>query len=147
MVNGTKVGILIAVVLSLILSFILPSSIIALGTSLFMGICAAAFLPLYIASIYWKGTTKAGAIAGVVSGLCTSLFCLLFMYKKTAAALGICQFLTGNPVLITTMPWPVVDPLLFGVPVSAIFLIVVSLITKPLDQELIDKSFKGFDKA
>ncbi|MCI6931013.1 MAG: sodium:solute symporter family protein [Methanobrevibacter boviskoreani] len=147
LVNVTKVGILIAVVLSLILSFILPSSIIALGTSLFMGICAAAFLPLYIASIYWKGTTKAGAIAGVVSGLCTSLFCLLFMYKKTAAALGICQFLTGSPVLITTMPWPVVDPLLFGVPVSAIFLIVVSLITKPLDQELIDKSFKGFDKA
>jgi SSS family solute:Na+ symporter len=143
--NITKLGILLAVVFSLILSFILPSSIIALGTSIFMGICAAAFLPLYIASIYWKGTTKAGAIASVVSGLFTSLFCLLFMYKKTAVGLGVCKFLTGHSVLISTMPWPVVDPLIFGVPVSAFFLIVVSLLTKPLDQELVDKSFKGFN--
>lgn len=145
LVSTTKIGILIAVVISLILGYILPSSIIALGTSLFMGICAAAFLPLYIASIYWKGTTRAGAIAGLLSGLFTSMFCLIFMYEKTAAALGICKLITGHSVLISTMPWPVIDPLIFGVPISAIFLIVVSLLTKPLDKEVLDKSFKGFD--
>lgn len=145
LISTTKIGILIAVIISLVLGYILPSSIIALGTSLFMGICAAAFLPLYIASIYWKGTTKAGAIAGVVSGLCTSLFCLLFVYKKTAATLGICKFITGQPFLIQAMPWPSIDPLIFGVPISAIFLIIVSLMTKPLDEELINKSFEGID--
>ncbi|OWT33444.1 sodium:solute symporter [Methanobrevibacter sp. 87.7] len=145
LLSTTKIGILLAVIISLILGYILPSSIIALGTSLFMGICAAAFLPLYIASIYWKGTTKAGAIAGVVSGLCTSLFCLIFLYKKTAATLGICQFITGQPFLIQAMSWPLIDPLIFGVPISAILLIVVSLLTKPLDDELVNKSFKGID--
>ena len=43
------------------------------------------------------------------------------------------------------MPWPSIDPLIFGVPISAIFLIIVSLMTKPLDEELINKSFKGID--
>lgn len=142
LVTPTKIGILIAVIISLVLGYVLPASIIALGTSLFMGICAAAFLPVFIAAIYWKRTTKEGAIAGVISGLVTSLFCLFFLYEKTAATLGICKFIFSTPVLIQTMPWPSIDPLIFGVPISAMFVIVVSLLTKPLDADLVEKSFK-----
>lgn len=138
----TKIGILMAVIISLILSFILPASVIAVGTSLFMGICAASFLPVFIASIYWKRTTREGAIASIISGLLASLFCLLFMYDKSATTLGICKFIFAKPVLIQTMPWPYIDPLIFGVPVSIIFLIVVSLLTKPLDKDLVEKAFK-----
>ena len=31
---------------------------------LFFGMCAAAFLPLFVAALFWKRATKAGAITG-----------------------------------------------------------------------------------
>lgn len=138
-----QIGILIAVVLSLILGYILPGGIVALGTSLFMGICAAAFLPVYAAALFWKRCTKPGAIAGILSGTFTSLFLLIFVYKKTAVGLGICKLLTGQDMLISTMPWYSMDVMLIAVPVSIIFTIVVSLLTKPMDDTLINKSFNG----
>ena len=49
-------------------------------------------------------------------------------------------------MLISTMPWPSVDALCIAVPISAIFFVVVSLLTKPLDEEVLNKSFKGIDK-
>lgn len=142
-VQYTKIGILISVILSLIIAYLLPASVVALGTSLFMGVCAAAFLPVYIASLFWKRTTKEGAIAGIVSGTLVSLFCLIFTYGKTAASLGLCKFLTGNSVLLTSAPWPYIDPLVLGVPISAICLIIVSLLTKPYDQKFIGEIFEG----
>ena len=143
----SKIGILIAVVLSLIIGLSLPGSIVALGTSLFFGICAAAFLPTYLGACYWKRSTREGAIAGIVSGTVASLFWLVFVFKKTATSLGICQFLTGKPILISTMPWPSIDALIIAVPISAIIFIVVSLLTKPLDDETLEKSFKGIKKS
>lgn len=145
-ISINRIGILIAVVLSLVLGLLLPAGIIALGTSLFMGVCAAAFLPVYACALFWKRTTKEGAIAGIVSGTLVSLFWLVFIFKKTAAGLGICKLLTGQSVLIQNMPWPSVDVILIAVPISAIFTIVVSLATKPLDDNIIAKSFKGIDK-
>jgi len=142
----SKVGILVAVVLSLIIGLSLPGSIVALGTSLFFGICAAAFLPTYLGACYWKRATREGAIAGILSGTLSSLFWLIFVFGKTAKGLGICKFLTGAPMLISTMPWPSVDALCIAVPISAIFFVVVSLLTKPLDEEVLNKSFKGIDK-
>lgn len=139
----TRISILIAVIMAFILSLVLPGSIIALGTSLFFGICAAAFSCVYVAALYWKRATRQGAIAGIVSGTITSLFWLLFVFKKTAAPLEISNLLTGQPILFTSMPWPVVDAILIAVPVSLIFTIVVSLFTKPMNPEHVDKCYKG----
>jgi len=142
-VTLTRIGILIAVVLAFILSLILPGSVVAQGTALFYGICAAAFLSVYICALYWKRATREGAIAGIVSGVAVSLFWLIFVFGKTAKGLGICQFLTGQPMLIQVMPFSSVDAIIIAVPISFIFTIVVSLLTKPMDQEHIDKSYKG----
>ena len=49
-ISVSQAGILIAVILSLVIGLALPGSIVALGTSLFMGLCAAAFLPVYCAA-------------------------------------------------------------------------------------------------
>ena len=144
--STTQIGILVAVVLSLVLGYILPASIIALGTSLFMGLCAAAFLPVYAAALFWKRATKPGAIAGILSGTFTSLFMLVFVYKKTATGLGICQFLFGQPMLINTMPWYAMDVMLVAIPVSIIFTIVVSLLTQPMDDKFLDNAFEGISK-
>ncbi|MDL2246987.1 sodium:solute symporter family protein [Methanobrevibacter sp. OttesenSCG-928-K11] len=140
-----RIGILISIILALALALILPGGIIALGTSLFFEICAAAFLPVFLCSLFWKRTTKEGAIAGIVSGTIVSLFWLIFVFDKTASGLGICQFLFGQPHLILTYPWPFIDVMLIAVPISAIFTIVVTLLTKPLPENVINKAFEQID--
>ncbi|MDR2966718.1 MAG: sodium:solute symporter family protein [Methanobacteriaceae archaeon] len=142
-VSLTRVGILVGVAFSFVLSLILPGSVVAQGTALFYGICAAAFLSVYICALYWKRATREGAIAGIVSGLGVSLFWLIFIFGKTAKGLGICQFLTGQPMLIQTMPFSSIDAIIIAVPISFIFTIVVSLLTKPMNKEDIDKAYKG----
>ena len=145
-ISVSQAGILIAVILSLVIGLALPGSIVALGTSLFMGLCAAAFLPVYCAALFWKRTTKEGAIAGLLSGTLTSLFLLVFVFKKTATGLGICKFIFGVDMLINTMPWYSIDVMIFAIPVSAIFTIVVSLLTQPIDEKVLNKSFEGISK-
>lgn len=142
----SKIGILVAIVLSLIIGLSLPGSIVALGTSLFFGVCAASFLPAYLAACYWKRATREGAIASILAGVFSSLFWLIFVFGKTATSLGICKFLTGYPMLISTMPWPYVDTMIIALPISIIFLVVVSLLTKPLDEKYLTNSFRGFNK-
>lgn len=144
-ISVSQLGILIAVVLSLIIGLVLPGGIVALGTSLFMGLCAAAFLPVYTAALFWKRVTKQGAIAGLLSGTFTSLFLLVFVYKKTATGLGICKLLFGVDMLINTMPWYSIDVMIFAIPISVIFTVVVSLLTPPMDEHILDRSYKGLD--
>ncbi|MCQ2962337.1 MAG: sodium:solute symporter family protein [archaeon] len=144
-ISISQLGILIAVVLSLIIGLSLPGSIVALGTSLFMGLCAAAFLPVYCAALFWKRATKQGALASFFAGTLTSLFLLVFVFKKTATGLGICKFIFGVDMLINTMPWYTIDVMIFAIPVSTIVLIAVSLLTQPMDEKILNRSFKGFD--
>ncbi len=145
-VSISRIGILIAIILALVMAFSLPGSVVALGTSLFFEICAAAFLPVFLGALYWRGITRLGAIAGIVSGTFISLFWLTFVFKKTAVGLGICKFLLGVETILPTAPWPFIDVMLIAVPVSALFTIVVSLLTKPPAQEVVDKAFSNIDK-
>jgi SSS family solute:Na+ symporter len=138
-----RAGIAIAVIIAVILGFILPANIIAVGTAMWFSITAAAFLSLYVFALFWKRSTKAGAIAGLLTGTFFSLFWILFGYQKSAAALGICQALTGNAVILTSAPWPTVDPIVIGLPLALVVTVVVSLLTKPPTQEHLDLCFKG----
>ena len=139
----SRAGIAIAVIIAVILGYILPENIIAVGTAMWFSITAAAFLSLYAFALFWKRSTKAGAIAGLVTGTVFSLFWILFGYQKSAAALGICQALTGNAVILTSAPWPTVDPIVIGLPLALVVTVVVSLLTKPPAQEHLDLCFKG----
>jgi SSS family solute:Na+ symporter len=144
-VSISRVGILIAIILALVMAYSLPGSVVALGTSLFFEICAAAFLPVFLGALYWKGITRLGAIAGIVSGTVVSLFWMIFVFKKTAVGLGICKFICGAETLLPNAPWPFIDVMLIAVPVSLVFTVVVSLITKPPAQEVIDRAFSKID--
>lgn len=126
----TRCGILVALVVTVYLAFKLPVSIIAVATAIFFGICAAAFLPAYVGALYWKKATKTGAIASMVSGFTVSILLMLFVHAKESAALGICQALFGKPALLP-YPWTFVDPILISLPISAIVLVTVSLLTQP----------------
>ncbi len=140
--NISRIGVCIGIVLSVVFAMILPPGVVARGTAIFFGICAAAFLPAYVAALYWKRATRAGIWAGVVSGSFVTVFGLLFLHRKEAAWLGICKYLTGREVLVDIHPFPVVDPFVYALPISVIALIAVTLLTTPPDKEHIDRLFK-----
>ena len=124
--NVIRLGVLFSILVSYIICYMLPHDIIARGTSIFMGICAAAFLPAYFCALYWKKATKQGVIwVGTIG----SLFALVFLHQKESEALGICKALFGRDVLITTYPFPVIDPILFALPLSVLAIVVISLMT------------------
>ena len=68
-----------------------------------------------------------------------------FVFAKTAKGLGLCKAIFGCATLLPAMPWPYIDVMLIAVPISAIFTLVVSLLTKPPAQEIIDKAFEDID--
>lgn len=140
--NISRIGVCIGIVLSVVFAMILPPGVVARGTAIFFGICAASFLPAYVAALYWKQATRAGVWAGVVSGSIVTVFGLLFLHRKEAAWLGICKYLTGREVLIDIHPLPVVDPFVYALPISVIALTVVTLLTAPPEKEHIDRLFK-----
>ena len=53
--------------------------------------------------------------------------------------------LLGVETILPAAPWPFIDVMLIAVPISAIFTIVVSLLTKPPASEVIDEAFKNID--
>ena len=140
--NISRIGVGFGIILSVIFAMILPPGVVARGTAIFFGICAAAFLPAYVASLYWKRATRAGIWAGVVTGSVVTVFGLLFLHKKEAAWLGVCRWIFGRDVLIEVHPWPVVDPFVYALPLSVIMLVLVTLMTRPPEQKHIDRLFK-----
>jgi SSS family solute:Na+ symporter len=138
-----RLGIVVAVIIAVILGFTLPPNIIAVGTAMWFSLAAAAFLSMYAFALFWKRSTKAGVISGLVIGTVVSVFWIVFEFTTSAEALGISKALTGKSVLITTAPWPTVDSIVIALPIAFVITIVVSLLTKPPSKEHIEKCFSG----
>lgn len=84
----------------------------------------SALFPVIFAALYWKRTTKQGAIASIIAALLTWLY-----YFHESGYGG--EYMVG--------PGIVPAAICFGA--SAIVLIVVSLFTKPPSEETLDKFF------
>ncbi|MDD2654184.1 MAG: sodium:solute symporter family protein [Candidatus Omnitrophica bacterium] len=139
----TRIGIIIGVLVTVALGYRLPGSIIAVATAIFFGLCANAFLPTYIGALFWKGMTKTGAIASILTGTFGTILWLLFIHQKESEALGLCKLLFNKPTL-ASFPWVVVDPIVAILPISLIVAIVVSLMTKKPSKEHLDNCFRHF---
>ncbi|MFZ3578411.1 sodium:solute symporter family protein [Virgibacillus sp. DJP39] len=127
--DTTRIGVLIGVLAAVILAYILPPGIIARATAFWFGICAAGFLPALIGALFWKNATKQGAIASTVTGFSVSIIGFIFFHISESSAFGISQAIFGKEALLG-FPWTFVDPLFYALPLSALALIVVSLLTK-----------------
>lgn len=103
-----------------------PSWIVAL-TALTWGVVAGGFLAPYVYGLFWKGTTKAGAIAGMASGLVVSNACYwyLFFAQGPGAAKMYSPIVASIAMVV---PFFVVPP--------------VSMITKKLDPERVKRAFE-----
>jgi SSS family solute:Na+ symporter len=137
----TRLAMIAGILVSAFLAWALPtffetgSAIVATGTAIFFGICAAAFLPSYFSALYWKRATRAGAVVSFIGGIATSSFWLAFMHAKEAVPLGFCKAIFGIPTLSGKGMLSQVDPIVVALPVSAILMVVVSLATKRTDEE------------
>ena len=140
-VFSTKIGILIGVVLSFILGYFLPISIVARATSLFFGICAATFLPMYTLGLFWKRANKPGAFTGMIVGLITSLFWMLFIHEANSKMIGLVKLLTGKTTLLGA-PWSTMDPIVIAFPLAFIVTLIVTLCTRPMPKEIVEKAFR-----
>jgi len=140
-VMATRFGVGLTILLTIAWGLFLPPSIIAIATAFFFGLCSSTFLPMYFSALYWKRTTKTGAIASMVGGFVASFFWLIFIHKKEAAAIGLCKALTGKVTLIG-FPWSVIDPNVIALPISIILIIVVSLATPKMGEDHLNKCFE-----
>jgi SSS family solute:Na+ symporter len=141
----TRLGIFVGVILTVLLSFKLPESVIAIATAIFFGLCASTFLPTYWGALFWKRMTKQGATASMVVGFLVTAFWFLFVHKKEAEAFGLCKALFGVPTLLGK-PWVVVDPIVLALPIAFLTAVIVSLCTKPMLESHLAYCFKYFEK-
>jgi SSS family solute:Na+ symporter len=110
-----------------------------------MGLCASALLPMYVGGLYSRKITKAGAIAGLLSGFCISIFWFLFVHESESKVIGLVNALFGKPAL-WGHPWNVVDPIVIALPISTVVTILVSLSTKKTEESHLQLCFNGFIK-
>ena len=145
-VISTKIGILIGIILSLALGYYLPISIIARATAVFFGVCATAFLPMFILGLFWKRANKAGALAGMITGIVASLFWMIFIHEPNSKMIGLVNLLTGKTSLLGA-PWKGIDQIVIAFPLAFIVTLIVTACTKPMPSEIIDKAFKVEEAA
>ncbi|OPY34193.1 MAG: sodium/panthothenate symporter [Methanomassiliicoccales archaeon PtaU1.Bin124] len=124
--NITRGATLVFVMVSFLMAYFLPSSggFIPIATSMFFGICASAFLPLYIHMLWSKDPSKKAAEWSLAVGTIVWLFTALFCCKTDGAVLGICKAIFGTDTLLSGQ-LAVLDPILYALPLSTLTFIIV----------------------
>ncbi len=141
-ITVTRLGVVLMIIFSVSLAYAFDNqpAIIARSTSIFFALCASIFLPTYIGGLFFKGMTKAGAISSMIVGLFVSSFWLMFVHFKEAKSLGIAKALFDKNSLLSG-DIIFVDALVIALPLSILTAVVVSLVTKKMSKEHIEKCF------
>jgi solute:Na+ symporter, SSS family len=119
-------GIVIMMVLSTILAFLLPISIIARATAMFMGLCACAFLPAFAVGVYAKAPSTKAALYSMVTGAVVWFLWTAFFHAAEAKPLGLCQAIFGKVTLLGA-PWTAVDPIVIALPISLVVMVALQV--------------------
>jgi SSS family solute:Na+ symporter len=117
-----QAGIVIMMVLSTILALLMPISIIARATVMFMGLCACAFLPAFAVGVYAKAPSTKAALCSMITGAVVWFVWTAFFHAAEAKPLGLCQALFGKVTLLGA-PWTAVDPIVIALPISLIVMV------------------------
>jgi solute:Na+ symporter, SSS family len=118
-VTIAKCGVAVAFAATVLLAFRLPPGVVAIATSLFFGVCAAAFLPAFVAALFVPRATRGGVTAGMLTGLVTWALWVAFVHQRESAALGLSMALFGTPSIAAGTMWAVVDPIVIALPLSS----------------------------
>lgn len=129
----TRAFIILVVAITYLLSLSNPRSVFTLGVWCFSGF--SSLFPLVFAALYWRRLTVAGAYASVIAAIGCWIY--LFSLSNYGANRNYTVDITIGGATYETMP--VVTIFLC----SLVAMVVVSLITKPPRQEVVDKFFKS----
>ncbi len=124
--GASQRGVMLMIVASVILAYIMPGSIIARATAMFMGLAASAFLPAFAHALYSKTPNTSAAKASLVVGALVWFLWGAFINKAISKDLLLSGILFGNNNFLPS-PWPSVDPLVFALPASILTLALVVL--------------------
>jgi SSS family solute:Na+ symporter len=146
--GGMLVGVIISTGIAWLTSYLdVSMAIIATGTALFFGLCAASFLPSYIGALYVKKMPKAAAKWGMICGFVSSFFWIFFIHKKESSSLQLCALLSGKPSLVENTvlaPLSMVDPIFVALPVSVIVTLILTIVLKQdIESAHLEKCFNG----
>ncbi|KAF5049175.1 Osmoregulated proline transporter OpuE [anaerobic digester metagenome] len=121
-VRGNQAGCLVMMVASVALAFLMPESIIARATAMFMGLCASAFLPIFAVAVLSKRPDPVAAKMSFLSGSAAWLIWTVFVHAAEAKPIGLSQTLFGMPTLLGA-PWTAIDPLIIALPLSTLVIV------------------------
>ncbi|GAB3364685.1 VC_2705 family sodium/solute symporter [Giesbergeria giesbergeri] len=97
-----------------------PSDILPLVTASF-SLAASAFVPVMVLGIFWRGTTRQGAVAGMMAGLGVAAYYMLSNVAAVRAALP--NLLLGDGLWWGILP---ISAGVFGVPAGLLMTVLVS---------------------
>jgi len=110
-----KVGAAFFTIVAILASIWLKDQNVAILVAMCFGIAASTFAPVLLLSLWWKGLTKEGVIAGLSVGLIVSLIFTFARFLNIPTVFGITVL--GNPAL-------------YSVPVAFLAIFGISLFTK-----------------
>lgn len=151
----TKGGILAAIILSTTIAWLtkyldMSMAIIATGTALFFGLCAASFLPSYIGALYIRTLPKVAAVWSIVCGFIASFFWIFFIHEKESSSLQLCKAIFGKTSLVkdtVLKDLAMVDPIFVALPISAVVLVAVWFVHSKLLRKGIDLKAEHLDRC
>jgi SSS family solute:Na+ symporter len=131
----TRLFVLAIVIATWLLSMVLPQSVFDLGLWSFSGFTG--LFPIVFASVYWRRLTAAGAIASAAATVVS--WCWLFRMSEYGTNR---QFaFPTKPISLGVAEIPPMLPIVTIFAVSAVTLVVVSLVTRPPGEETLNRFF------
>ncbi|HMA04342.1 MAG TPA: sodium:solute symporter family protein [Methanomicrobiales archaeon] len=127
--RANQVGILAMILVSVLLAFTLPGSIVARTTAMFFGLCASALLPSFAYALYSEAPSARAARASLVTGAAAWFLWTAFVHRAESAPLGIARLLTGSEAILG-LPWQTLDPLMIALPLSVLALGAVAVVER-----------------
>ena len=124
--RANQVGLVIMIIVSVIVAYLMPGSIIAIATTMFMGLCASAFLPIFAVAVYCKKPDPLAAQASLVVGAVAWFVYALFINTRYSNVFGLSQAVLGTPSVLG-YPWNAIDPLIIALPLSALVVLILQM--------------------
>ena len=129
--GASRISTLVMMVLVVLVAYLMPSNIIARATTIFMGLTAAAVLPSFAYGLFSKNPDKRAAHVSIAVGAVSWTIWAFFVERTTSGMMGVCQALFGVKYLSDGI-YGFIDPLVIGLPLSALALIISLLVIKAI---------------
>jgi len=124
-----KIAAIIVGIIAMILGILFKGMNVSYLVGWAFAVAASANLPAIIMILFWKKTTAKGVIFSIIIGLLSSMTIILLSQKT----------FTGVYHLVdVTSPMPINNPAVISVPLSFLTVVVVSLLTKKIQEKVVE---------